>query len=118
MLKDILNEGALLQVNASTIVNKEGKASYKFANYLLKNELVSFVASDIHNLEDRNFHLDEAFKIVKKTYGDTYANKIFKDNALQVIANEHVEFPKINSNGGKILSNIFRISKIKLKQMK
>ncbi|MDD4781952.1 MAG: hypothetical protein PHT02_15305 [Tissierellia bacterium] len=107
LLKDILNERALLQINASTIVNKEDKESYRFCNYLLKHELVSFVASDIHNLSNRSFYLDEAFKIVSKSYGDAYANKIFKENALKVLANEYFEFPNIKSNGG-IFSKLFK----------
>jgi protein-tyrosine phosphatase len=112
LLKEILNEGALLQVNASTVANKEDRESHRFANYLLKHELVSFIASDIHNLRSRGFHLDEAFKAVKKSCGNVYANKIFRENQLKVIANEYFEIPHIKSNGGKILSKLFKINKI------
>lgn len=108
LLKDILNEGALLQVNASTIINKESKESNKFASYLLKHELVSFVASDVHNMNSRGFYLDEAYKVVKKLCGDKYADKIFKLNQQKIISNEYFDTPVIKSSGGRILSKLFR----------
>lgn len=106
-IKEILNEGALLQVNASSLANKDNKEKNKFIKYLLKEGLVSFVASDIHNLDRRSFYLDEAFKTVKKTYGETYALKIFRNNQLKVINNEHIQIPHIKTNEGRIWSEFF-----------
>jgi len=108
LLKDILNEGALLQVNASTLVNLESKESNKFANFLLKNELISFVASDVHDMDVRCFYLDEAYKRVKKTCSDTYVDKIFNINQQKVLSNEYFDAPKIKSDKGRILSKLFR----------
>lgn len=85
MLKDILKTGALLQVNASNILNKETKEKTEFAHYLLKNELVNFVASDVHNNTDRKFYLDEAYAAVCNNYSIAYAEKIFKLNQLNII---------------------------------
>ncbi len=108
LLKEILNEGALLQINASTVINMESKESCKFANYLLKHELISFVASDVHNIDSRGFYLDEAFKVVKKTCSEAYAEKIFKLNQQKIISNEYFDTPVIKSSEGKILSKLFR----------
>lgn len=108
LLKEILNEGALLQVNASTIINMESNESYKFANYLLKHELISFVASDVHNIDSRAFYLDEAFKVVRKTCSEAYAEKIFKLNQQKIISNEYFDSPVIKSSRGRILSKLFR----------
>lgn len=88
MLRDILNTGALLQVNASNILNKETKEKSEFAHCLLKNELVNFVASDVHNNTDRRFYLDEAYDLVCKDYSTSYAEKIFKLNPLGIIAGD------------------------------
>ncbi len=108
LLKDILNEGAHLQVNASTVVNRESKESHKFANYLLKHELVSFVASDVHNFGLRAFYLDESYKQVKKSYGSAYADKIFYLNQQKILLNKYFDTPKMQSNGGRFLSKLFR----------
>jgi len=108
LLKDILNEGALLQVNASTIVNKESKESNKFVNFLLKNELVSFIASDLHNMEARGFYLDEAFRKIKKTCSDSYADKIFVVNQQKILSNEYINTPNIKFDRGRLLSKFLK----------
>ena len=108
LLKDIINEGALLQVNASTIVNKESKESNKFINFLFKNELVSFIASDLHNMESRGFYLDEALKKIKKICSDSYADKIFIENQQKILSNEYINAPNIKPDRGRVLSKLFR----------
>jgi protein-tyrosine phosphatase len=108
LIKDILNEGAHFQVNASAVINKEDKESYKFVNFLLKNELVSFVASDVHNMESRGFYLDEAYRIVKKQYNETYADKIFMKNQENLIMNKYFDNPKFPDGRKGMLSKLFR----------
>jgi len=108
LLKDILNEGAHLQVNASTLVNRESKESNRYANFLLKNELISFVASDVHDMGERCFYLDEAYKRVKKTCSESYADKIFYINQQKIISNEYFDTPNIKTDRGRILSKLFR----------
>ncbi len=101
LLGEILDEGAHLQVNASPIVNKENKERNKFAHYLLKNELVSFAASDVHNNKTRKFHLDEACDAVCKLYGTAYADNIFKQNQMNIINNIKFDSPKLPVAAGK-----------------
>lgn len=108
LLKDILNEGAHLQVNASSVINKENKDNHKFVNYLLKNELISFVASDVHNTDSRGFYLDEAYKKVRKSCGETYANKIFKTNQNNIIMNKYFDSPKLDNEKKGFFSRLFR----------
>ena len=108
LIKNILNEGAHFQVNASSVINKEDKESHKFVNYLLKNELVSFVASDVHNLSSRAFYLDEAYKAVRKTCGDAYADKIFKTNQNNIIMNKYFDSPKLDNIKKGLFSKLFK----------
>ncbi|MGD9569980.1 MAG: tyrosine-protein phosphatase [Sedimentibacter sp.] len=109
LIKDILNEGAHFQVNATTVINKEGRGSYKFANYLLKNELVSFVASDVHNIESRAFYLDKAYSIVNKICSHNYAEKIFNENQENIIMNKYFDSPKFDIKKG-VISKLFNKS--------
>lgn len=106
MLIDVLNEGAHLQVNASSILHKENKERNKLANFLLKSKLVSFVASDVHNTTSRKFYLDEAYKEVSKKYGQEYTNQIFKHNQFHVICNRDFKSPKYRPKKS-ILSKFF-----------
>jgi len=106
LLSEILDEGTHLQVNASSVIKNDNKARNKFAHYLLKNQLISFVASDVHNTVSRKFHLDEAYKAVTKIYGIEYADKIIKNNQLNIINNLYFDNPKFLSKKG-ILSKFF-----------
>jgi protein-tyrosine phosphatase len=116
LLDDILNEGALLQVNASSIVEKDVNDfdnNHKFAYYLLKNELISFVASDAHNMESRGIKMEEAYRKVLKLNGKSYADKIFSFNQQKLLSNEMIEteFKKKVESKGKnkgLLSKIFK----------
>lgn len=106
LIKDILNEGAHFQINASTVVKKEDKESFNFASYMLKNELVSFVASDVHNRDSRAFYLDKAYSVVNKMCSHNYAEKIFKENQEKVIMNKYFDNPKIEQKKG-FISKLF-----------
>ena len=106
LLKEILDEGAHLQINASSILNKENKERNKFAHFLLKNEIVSFVASDVHNSTSRRFYLDIAYNAVCKICSKTYADNIFKLNQLNIINDSKFDSPKLPAKR-KFLSKYF-----------
>lgn len=108
LLKNVLNEGAYLQVNASAIIKDENKESYKHSHFLLKNKLVSFAASDMHNMDKRGFHLHEAYDIVTKKYGAFYAEQIFETNQRHILSNKYFDNPKLGKNKEGLLSKLFR----------
>ena len=66
---------ALIQINSKSITDKYYKKQIK---YLLKNKLVSFVASDCHNLDRRCVDFTDAKKIISKKYKDQY-DKLFNN---------------------------------------
>ena len=108
LLSEILNEGAHLQVNASSVLNKENKRN-KFVHYLLKHELISFVASDVHNNTTRKFYLDEAYKTVSKQ-STSYAKKIFIQNQRSIIDNKNLDSPRM-----QFKKKLFKLGGPKLK---
>lgn len=108
LLDNVLKERALLQVNATSILEIGDKECRKFAKYLLKRKLVSFVASDVHNMHKRSFYLDRAYKVVKKKYGDAFADKIFNLNQQKVISNEYIDAPLLKFKKFSFLSRIFK----------
>jgi len=67
--------GALIQINASSINGYYGRKVKKFVLNLIKNNLVDFVASDIHSF--RTSKLLDAYHIVKKQFSEEIANKLF-----------------------------------------
>lgn len=81
-----IKENAFIQVNSTSILGYHGKKVKKSVFELLKRQLVDFVASDTHNDEDRCVNLDQAYKIVKKKFGEEYADKIFVKNQEKLIS--------------------------------
>ncbi|QSX05265.1 hypothetical protein JYG23_11340 [Sedimentibacter sp. zth1] len=92
MLGIIVDEGAHLQINADSILSKHNNTEVKFCKYLLKNRLVSFVASDCHNLNDRKPNLKVCYKYLSSKYGVKYAYELLYDNPDKVINNVPIPY--------------------------
>ena len=71
--EDVREMGALIQINASAF-NDKGRI--KTAKYLLKKELVDFIASDCHDVKYRNVDFTSAKEFVKKKFPKQY-DKLF-----------------------------------------
>ncbi len=76
--------GALIQVNATAVLGDAPKYANKMVKKLLKAGLVDFVASDAH--ENRLPNLKDAHTLVKKKYGENYANALFTENAKKILS--------------------------------
>ncbi len=76
--------GALLQVNASSIVMPKNKKIKKRMNYLLKHKLVDIIASDAHKPGDYE-SMSRCYQYIEKTYGYNYAEMIFVTNPKIVL---------------------------------
>lgn len=70
---NIVKNGGLIQINARCFLNKVYKKTVK---YLLKNELVSFIASDCHDIVKRTCDFSIAKSFIKKKYKKQY-DKLF-----------------------------------------
>ena len=73
----------MFQVNASTVVGHGTLKERKRTKWLLKNDLVDFVASDLHY--SRFNYLKQAYDFVKRKYGIDRAERIFKLNAQEFL---------------------------------
>lgn len=71
----IKDNGGLIQINAGSVAYKNYLKRLKF---LLKNDLVDFVASDCHDTKDRNVDFTAIKKLVKKKFPNCY-NKLFEE---------------------------------------
>ncbi len=90
-LNELLDAGALLQLNADSILGKNGFGIKRFCHNVLENRRAHFVASDAHDVKHRPPVLQECFLKVCKKYGVQYAASLFWDNPLAVIENGIIE---------------------------
>ena len=79
-IQELKKLGAQIQINADSVLGYEGHTIKKFCAGLMKDDLVDFIGSDAHNLEDRKMNLGKCAVYVRKKMGQDYAEEIFVDN--------------------------------------
>ena len=94
-VRDLIDMGCYMQINSSSVLkSKLFGDKYKFmkkrARFFLEKDLVHFVASDMHNLDDRPPYMQEAYQIISKKYGVAYAEQLFKKNQEILLRNEYI----------------------------
>lgn len=80
LIDSLHDAGAYLQVNANSILGKDGWSMKHFCAKLLKTERIDFIGSDAHNLKDRAPHIMECADEVARKYGRNAAHVLFVHN--------------------------------------
>ena len=75
--------GCKIQVNADTVCRLMPNRLRKRTRKLLRLGLVDFIASDVHY--ERVNYMEKARKYVTRKYGKSYADKLFYDNAKEIV---------------------------------
>ncbi len=83
--QELINKGCYLQLNASSVTGEVGWAYKKDCKKLLKEGLVSFIASDAHEDKKRTARLDKCVSYITKKYGEDTAKEIFMINPSKLL---------------------------------
>lgn len=83
MLSDI---GVKLQVNAASVLGAYGSNVKRYVHKLIRHGLVDIISSDAHNSEEQSPRLSECYEYVCKKYGENVAERLFRLNALDILA--------------------------------
>ena len=84
-VQELIDMGCYIQINADSFLGYSGLKIKMFANKVMKNHLLHFVASDGHNLTNRKPHLGECVNYIEKKMGSEYAKMIFIENPRNII---------------------------------
>lgn len=90
LVEEMIELGALIQINAGSVMGACGFGAKLFCGKLLKRGNVHFVASDAHDTVVRTPVMRECYLRIVKKYGAEYAAKVFWQNAQAVIENEMI----------------------------
>ncbi len=82
---EVLEMGALIQLNADSIMGKHGFRVKAYCTKLLKKERAHFIATDAHDCKMRPPLLRKCYMYVRKKYGDKYSAELFEDNAIAML---------------------------------
>ena len=78
--------GALIQINASTVLRKHSFFHQLFITRMLEDELVDFIATDCHDLPGRDNHMAEAFDRLAELFSLEMAHSLTHGNAEKLLA--------------------------------
>ncbi|GFR36690.1 tyrosine-protein phosphatase [Thermobrachium celere] len=104
-LNNLIDEGCLIQINASSLTGVFGKDVKKTALKIVENGSFNFIATDVHTLNVRGPYLKDALEIIDKINKD-YINILSSYNDMLI---KNVEIcTKLNKiKEKKSLFNIF-----------
>jgi protein-tyrosine phosphatase len=85
LIWEIKDMGAMIQINADSVLGIDGKILKKTCKMFLKNEMADFVASDSHGIKERANHMLDCCTYIRKKYGAHYAAEIFYENPEKII---------------------------------
>jgi len=83
---EVTQLGALIQLNADSVLGKCGLGIKRYCHKLLKARLVHFVATDAHDLKDRKPELKRCYEKLRKRYGQEYADVLLIRNGRTVLS--------------------------------
>lgn len=88
LVKEYIKKGCLMQCNYGSILGNYGKQVKNTMKYLLKNNLVHFVASDCHKSNGIYLEVPKAVKKIEKIIGHEKMREITTLNQKKILNNE------------------------------
>ena len=83
--RELTERGALLQVNAGSILGREGLRQKLFCKKLLRQELVFAIGSDAHDLSVRQVELKACAEHITRKFGEETAKRLLCANPLAIM---------------------------------
>lgn len=85
LMENITDSGVYLQITAASITGQLGPDIQRCSHYLLKNDMVHYIATDSHSPTFREPALTKAFRSVTKLLGKEKSRVLFYDNPKKIL---------------------------------
>lgn len=103
----LVKNGVLTQVQASSVVGRNGKRIQSFVQQMIRSNLVHFIASDVHRGKKRNFFMREAFQEIKKKNGSVYSQQLI-ENSEAIVSSQPIHKYIPERMAGKNILGMYR----------
>lgn len=90
IIKKLREQGVLFQSNYGSILNLYGESARKTLEKLLKEDLIDFLASDVHMPNSIYPLIKESKKRIKKIIGTEELNKLTTVNPRRILLNDYI----------------------------
>ncbi|MBN2030823.1 hypothetical protein JW824_11320 [bacterium] len=94
LLYELVQRGALLQINAGSLTGGFGRNIKRLATQLFDHQMVHFVASDCHSPRSRPMILSKAYGAISKRWGEDRAEQVLRINPHKAIMGEKIYPPE------------------------
>lgn len=84
-IRELKQLGARIQINADSLMGKNGFGISRFARQLVRHRRVDLIASDAHDAETRIQMLGKSIRYVEKSCGEGTAQRIFVRNPQRLL---------------------------------
>lgn len=85
LLRQMCDMGVMVQINAGSVLGREGFKTKRLCKRIIKEHLVDIVASDSHNMTDRKSRMKECFDYIAKKYGEERAERLLRTNPGKIL---------------------------------
>lgn len=89
-IRELVDMGAYMQVNASTVTGKMGWLMKKYVLNLMRSDLIHLLGTDAHGCEHRRPEMRECLKYLNKKIGIHKTKIICSTNPVKVIRGEEI----------------------------
>ena len=89
-VKDLIEEGCYIQINANSLTGFFGEDSKKTAEILVKHKMVHLISTDAHSSKSRTPRMRQAIEIMKEISDEDYVENIV-NNAYKVFNDQEIK---------------------------
>ena len=89
-VEELYNMGVYLQANARPVCGKGGRRQKAFLRDLLDQEMLSFIATDAHDMRARAPHMADCAAYLCKKYSADYAEWLLYENPSCILENRKI----------------------------
>ncbi len=91
LMQELINTGAYLQVNTSTVLGKHGFFTKLFVMNLLKSDMIHFIGTDAHGARERRPIMKECRELMEKKLGKAHTHRILEENPKKMLRGERLD---------------------------
>lgn len=89
-VEELVAQGAIMQVNASTVTGAMGWGIKRYVLKLMKAGLVHLIGTDAHGVNRRRPEMKEALALIEKKIGKAYRMEISEVNPEKILRGENI----------------------------
>lgn len=90
-VEELVDMGIYLQVNAGSVIGKDGRKVKKYILRLLQEQYIHFIGTDAHGSTQRRPLIKKCAAYISKKTDEAYCLRICRKNAEKIIRREYID---------------------------